>query len=123
MHRASRTDESNAKEIVGRISESLLTLFLTLSSANVNISLYHYHHLFWDIRRNRSEWNQLDETYTIYEEQAKTLGGYGCNSEQPPRKLFPQGILTVIVHLYLSLVSYRSRRWSILFLFGTSSLR
>ena len=63
-------DQLGPKELAGRISESLLVLFRTLSSANSDISIYLLRYAIEDIRRDPYAWAKLDEAYTIYEEQA-----------------------------------------------------
>ena len=70
MHPSRHKDKPGPKELVERISESLLTMFLTLSSVNSDISLYHYQQTALKIRRDPSAWDRLDEAYAIYEEQA-----------------------------------------------------
>ena len=71
MDPSGREDQLGSNlEVVGKISESLLTLFRTLCSTNSDISIYHLHHAVEHIRRDPYTWGKLDETYTMYEEQA-----------------------------------------------------
>ena len=70
MDLGDRDDQLGSKGLVGKIDESLLTLFRTLSSANSNISIYYYYHAAEHIRRDPHAWTKLDEAYTMYEEQS-----------------------------------------------------
>ena len=63
-------DQLGPRELVGRIAESLLMLFRTLSAANSDISIYCYYHAVEDIRRDLHAWKKLDEAYLMFEEQA-----------------------------------------------------
>ena len=67
---ASRKDGLSPKELVERISESLLTSSRMLSSTNTDISIYALHQAIEDIRRNPEAWAEIDGSYSMYEEQA-----------------------------------------------------
>ena len=70
MDPGGRRDKLGSKELVERISGSLLTLFDTLSMTNRDITFYFFRHAVEEIRRDPDAWTRLDEAYTIYEEQA-----------------------------------------------------
>ena len=70
MDPGGRRDKIGSKELVSKMNESLLTLFNLLSSTNVDIALYVYHHKVEEIRRDPNTWTKLDHAYTMYEEQA-----------------------------------------------------
>lgn len=63
-------DLQDLKELGEKINQDLLTLFLTLSSVNSDVSVYKYWHTVEKIRLDPSAWDKIDEAYTIYEEQA-----------------------------------------------------
>ena len=65
-----RKNRLSTKDLVERISESLFTLFHTLSSTNTDISIYGHYHAIEDIRRDPEAWAKIDQSYNIYEEQA-----------------------------------------------------
>jgi hypothetical protein len=57
-------------ELAERISDSLIGLFFTLSSANSDISLYRLQHTVDKISQDPSTWKKMDEAYSMYEEQS-----------------------------------------------------
>ena len=66
----SRKNGGSSKDLQDKISESLLTSFLTLSSMNTDISIYIHRHAIEDIRRDPDAWKKINESYPMYEEQA-----------------------------------------------------
>jgi hypothetical protein len=57
-------------ELAERISNSLIGLFVTLYSANSDISLYCLQHTVDKISQDPSAWKKMDEAYSMYEEQS-----------------------------------------------------
>lgn len=70
MDPGGRIGPPGPRELVGSISNSLFTLFRTLTSTNSDITMYLVHHAVKDINENRHVWTKLDESYAVYEEQA-----------------------------------------------------
>lgn len=62
-----RGDQPGPEELEERIKGCLLTVITDLSSLNMDITLYLFHHIP-NIHHN--PFNRLDEFYTIYEERA-----------------------------------------------------
>ena len=64
--------QPSCKELVENISKSLVSIFLKLASVNSDITLYQLY--YWrtneDVSRDPSDWNKLDDAYTILEEQS-----------------------------------------------------
>jgi len=69
MHSGSHKKQPGPKELEERIKTYLLTALGTLSSLNLDISLYLLHHVR-NVRREPFGENDLDETYAMYEERA-----------------------------------------------------
>lgn len=70
MHRGSSEDHPSPEELVGRIRKSLLTLFRSLCSLHQDASLYHHYHAIQKNGLDGVSWNELDQSYTMYEEQS-----------------------------------------------------
>jgi hypothetical protein len=69
MYSVGYEDQSGPKDLEGRIGGYLVTALRTLSSLNLDISLYLLHHT-QNARRDPLCGNGLDEAYTMYEERA-----------------------------------------------------
>lgn len=69
MYSGGSDNKPDLKELGGRITNHLLTALQTLSSLNLDISLYLFHHT-QNVRRDPFDGNGLDEAYTMYEERA-----------------------------------------------------
>jgi len=70
MYSGRHEDQPGPKELEERIRNYLLTALRTLTSLNLDISLYHFYHI-QNIGRDPFGGNGLDEAYTMYEEQAR----------------------------------------------------
>ena len=69
MYSVGHEYEPSAEDLEERIRSYLVTALRTLSSLNLDISLYLLHHT-QDVRRDPFGGNGLDEVYTMYEERA-----------------------------------------------------
>ena len=69
MYFVGRKDQPGAEDLEERIGNYLVTALRTLSSLNLDISLYLLHHT-QNVRRDPLGENGLDEAYTMYEERA-----------------------------------------------------